>query len=208
MLLRLFTIALVLACFSVLAACSGSSDGGSGGIAPGLTPQGRIVTLDANGDVPDVGIDTGSGSNSASFKRIVNGGGFAYQMGRVRNSNEFLGVAGILPNSQVGASPTVATATYSGRYDLAYADGNRFDRNVSGNITLDADFNGGTLTGQSGGLTVNGSITGQRIGGTASYGGVNAGLTGRIGNDRAVGAFAGNTNRKVLAGGFIAERDN
>ncbi|APX10394.1 hypothetical protein [Tateyamaria omphalii] len=200
-----------LTCACALAGCSGSSTGGFGGgsgsIPPGLTTDSRIVTLTANGNLPDVGI-VGSIGNSFSKQSFLNGSGFAYQLGRVRGTDTFLGVAGILPNNQVGGAPTVATASYAGDYNLSYADSNSFETNVAGKITLNADFGQGTLIGQSGGLAVNGNITGQNIGGTASYRGVDAPLAGRIGNDRAVGAFAGHTNRKVLVGGFIAERPN
>ncbi|WP_147107782.1 hypothetical protein [Tateyamaria sp. syn59] len=166
----------------------------------------RLVRLTADGLVPDVGIDTSKAANVATFNSSANGAAFAYQMGRVRGTDQFLGVAGVLPNSQVGGAPTSATATYRGDYSLAYADRNTFEQSVTGNIVLNADFNQGTLVGQAGGLSVNGSINGQSLGGTASYRGVDAPLTGRIGNTRAVGAFAGNTNDQALVGGFLADR--
>lgn len=196
-------------CALALAGCSsspgGSAGGGGSAIDPGLSTDSRIVALNANGTLPDVGIDD---RNSVSLTRITNLGGFAYQIGPVEGANEFLGVAGIAPDTQVGGAPTTATATYNGDYNLAYADRTRFERSVSGTIALDADFNSGTLTGQSGGLTVEGTITGQNIGGSASYRGVNADLTGQVGASRAVGAFAGHNDDAVLTGGFIAENAN
>lgn len=197
---------LILFCGLALAACSGSSGsssgGSSGGIDPGLSTDSRIVELNQDGTLPDVGIDQ---NNSLTVSNITNNGGFAYQIGRVSGADEFLGVAGVTPNTRVGNVPTAANATYSGEYSLAYADRNEFGDPVSGAITLSADFNNRTLTGQSGGLNVNGTLDGQSIGGTASYRGVDADLTGRIGTSRAIGAFAGHTADAVLTGGFIAE---
>lgn len=204
------TTAHVLMWFSVLvlAACSGtiSSRGGRGvPIGTGVTTDSRIVVLNTDGTLPDVGIDE---SNSVSVSRVSNVGGFAYQMGRVEGQNEFLGVAGVAPNTEVGTAPTAASATYRGDYSLAYADRTEFGAPVSGSITLNADFNNRRLTGQSDGLTIDGRLAGQSISGTATYRGVDADLIGQIGNTRAVGAFAGRTSDAVLTGGFIANRRN
>jgi hypothetical protein len=194
-------------CAIALAGCSatssGSSGGRGGGIDPDLTTDSRIIFLNENGSLPDVGIDP---KNSRSLTR-KDDGGFAYQIGRVVGEKKFLGVAGIAPNTRVGDAPTIATASYDADYDLAYADRTRIENPVSGKITLNADFNNGTLKGQSGGLAVDGTITGQNIGGTASYRGVDAKLTGRIGEERAVGAFAGHNDDAVVTGGFIGKRE-
>lgn len=198
-------IALLVACGISIAGCSSSSSSGFGRstdrIDPGLTTKSQIITLNADGSLPETGIDENA---SLTVSNMTNNGGFVYQIGRVAGTDEFLGVAGIAPNTRVGAAPTEASATYTGEYSLAYADRDEFSDAITGEITLDADFSTRRLTGQSGGLSVNGTITGQTLGGTASYRGVDADLTGRIGASRAVGAFAGHTKDAVLTGGFVA----
>lgn len=206
--------ALTIICASGLAACSSSfssSVGGGNGVEkgiridPGLATDSRIVTLNADGTVPDVGIDP---NNTIIVQEGRTAGGFAYQVGRVSGTNRFLGVAGIDPNTRVGPAPTSAQAVYSGDYSLIYVDRNRPREPVRGDITLTADFNAQTLSGQSEGLVVDGNINGEDLSGTASYGGVNANLNGLIGASRVVGAFAGRNQNAVLTGGFYAENDN
>lgn len=205
---QLYSVTSIIMIAALLSGCSSSSTTSvEQVINPGLRIESQIVDLNDDGELPDLDIDTTPGNSGRSFSDVTNGTGFAYQMGRIRGTQRFAGVAGIAPNSDVGNAPTTATATYRGSYSVAYAE-RRLQEQASGTISLDANFNEGTLTGSAGRLDVNGQITGQNIGGTASYRGVEADLTGRIGSTRAVGAFAGNTTDAVVVGGFKAEAQN
>ncbi|KWV91046.1 hypothetical protein [Erythrobacter sp. YT30] len=191
-------------------ACSSTTiSRSSGGIGAGFTPSAELVTLAEDGSIPDQNFQNTGTRGSFSDLRSQNGrvSGFAYQYGRVEGTNRFLGVAGIAPNTDAGAAPTTATATYTGDYALSYVDRDRAE-NRKGTISLDADFNSGTLEGRAGALDVAGTIDGQTVGGTASYRGVEADMTGVIGSERTVTAFAGNSDEAVLVGGINAEIDD
>ena len=75
----------------------------------------------------------------------------------------------------------------------------------SGVINLTADFDAGTLTGSTGGLEVNGRMTGSDLGGGVSYRGVRGGLDGLVGSDQAIGAFHGNNADLIYSGGFLTD---
>ncbi|MEM9642228.1 MAG: hypothetical protein AAGA19_12105 [Pseudomonadota bacterium] len=196
-------IFLVLA-MTALAGCEEFSFTTGGGVGVGNQPSSKLVVLESDGSVPDEGFSTtgtrGSGENLVTENGRTSG--FAYQYGRVSGTNRFLGVAGVAPNTDAGTVPTTATATYEGTYDLAYIS-NTVERK-DGDITLDANFVAGTLTGSADGLNVDGVISGTTVSGEASYRGVNASMDGVIGTKRAVAAFAGNTSRDVLVGGIVA----
>lgn len=200
-------------CLAILisaAACSSTTiSSGGGGIGSSFTPVGQLVTLAQDGSVPDQNFENSGTRGSFSDLRSQNGrvSGFAYQYGRVQGSNRFLGVAGIAPNTDAGSAPSTATATYTGDYALSYVNRNRAE-NRKGTISLDADFNAGTLEGRAGGLEVEGAINGQTVGGTATYRSVEADMTGLIGSERAVTAFAGESAGAVLVGGINAEIDD
>lgn len=191
---------------ATLSACEASSTTSGSQIDRDLRPQSQITVLTENGDIPEE-FSIVPNTNSSERKRIESGVGFAYQIGRVRNTDDFVAVAGILRENSVGGAPTVATARYTGQYNLSYADRGRFEANVSGNITLTADFTNGRLTGEAGRLSIDGRINEQNVTGSATYRGVRATLTGQIGDSRTVGAFAGNTANAVVAGGYIANRE-
>ncbi|MEM6909869.1 MAG: hypothetical protein AAF494_14450 [Pseudomonadota bacterium] len=195
--------ALACACSSTTIS-SGRSSGG--GIGSGLTPASRLVTLEADGSIPDQNFASSGTRGEVSDIRNNSGAvsGFAYQYGRVQGSNQYLGVAGIVPTTDPGGAPTDATATYRGDYAFSYIDrGRAQDR--TGKISLDADFTAGTLEGQADGLEIDGTINGQTVGGTASFRDVDADMRGVIGSERAVAAFAGNNNGAVLVGGVNAD---
>ncbi len=169
----------------------------------------RLVTPDSTGDfsgdfnVIDSGVEAdASGDN-----------GFAYQTAQVGDSNELRAMAGLLPGTTGGDAPVDASATYEGTYELARVTNIRTDGGIilgnattdAGFITLEADFIDGTLTGEDRFLEVDGTIDGQSLGGSVSYGEIDARLTGVIGQDRAVGAFVGDTSDEIIAGGFLVE---
>lgn len=199
--------AVALAALSATSACSVTS-GDGGGVGGGLAVASNIVTLQQDGSIPDQNFANTGTRGSFSDLRTVNGrlSGFAYQYGRVAGTNRFLGVAGIAPSSDAGAAPNKATASYSGDYAFTYVDSGRVE-NEDGKISLDADFAAGTLEGGADGLEIEGTINGQTVGGSATYRDVEADLTGIIGTERAVAAFAGNRGSALLVGGIIADAD-
>ncbi|MEM7615001.1 MAG: hypothetical protein AAF245_08130 [Pseudomonadota bacterium] len=176
------------------------------GVDDGLSPSSKLVVLEPDGSVPDEGFSRSGTNGSGGILRTVNGetSGFAYQYGRVAGTNRFLGVAGVAPNTDPGDVPTAALATYDGEYQLTHIDNDTETKD--GDITLDANFVSGTLTGRADGLEIDGTINGTTVSGNASYRGVTANMTGVIGDERAVTAFSGNTSREVLVGGVVAER--
>lgn len=188
----------------VLAACDSSNVSSRSGIGFGLETTSKLVVLEADGTIPEEGFASSGTRGSGRNLQVVNGrtSGFAYQYGRVAGTDRFLGVAGVAPNTDPGGVPTAATATYDGEYQLAHV-GDTTDTK-RGDITLNADFSAGTLSGAADGLSIDGTISGTSIGGRASYGGVNADMTGVIGTERAVAAFAGNRRGEVLVGGIVA----
>lgn len=200
--------AAAVACTVLVAACSssGGSSSSGGRIDAGQEPASRLVTLNVDGSIPDQGISESGTRGRFSDLRRVNGrlSGFAYQYGREEGTNRFLGVAGVAPTTDPGAPPTAATATYTGDYALTYVDRDGVD-SQRGEITLNADFENGDLRGRAGGLVVDGTISGQIVGGTATYRSVDADMSGVIGTERAVTAFAGDTSEAVLVGGINAE---
>ncbi|MEM8980692.1 MAG: hypothetical protein AAGD04_14490 [Pseudomonadota bacterium] len=70
---------------------------------------------------------------------------------------------------------------------------------------MTGDFDAGTLTGSSGDLTVNGTLSGTTLGGTVTYDGQDGTLTGLAGADQAFGAFHSASGTMIYAGGFAAE---
>ncbi len=123
--------------------------------------------------------------------------------------------------------PLSANATFRGSFglSLSVAPSNRrnilYDGTGHGNrlIILTADFNSGSLTGESDGLTVNGKFSGESnaLSGSVSYyrARINdrtftAPLTGFIGVDGAVGVFSSHENTgeglgHTFAGGFVVD---
>ncbi len=142
------------------------------------------------------------------------GNGYGYIVG-IRDGNSFQGYAGIIPGSTVTAPPATGLATMTGTYEVVRIrdislDGNHLTGTpvyaVSAPVTLVANFGAGTLKGASTGpnplLTVDGTFSGQTLGGSVVYRGVSGSLTGLVGSDRAIGAFHGNNATDIYAGGF------
>ncbi len=177
-----------------------------------------------------VGGLSGNGGAQVRFGNdfsAVTGNGYAYQAGAIDEAG-FQAFAGIVPGASVEAAPASATtATMRGQFEVAVVDAilmggttitgqNSID---SGSITLVADFQNGTLTGSGNGvdggfqniflnenlLTIDGTFSGTTLTGTATYNGVSGPLRGLVGVDEAIGAFHGNDDGQVHAGGFIAD---
>ncbi|MFT6451879.1 MAG: hypothetical protein ACJA06_001366 [Halocynthiibacter sp.] len=142
------------------------------------------------------------------------GDGYGYRVGS-RSGTGLIGQSGIIPGTSVAAAPASGSVVYSGRYELAqiqnidisgsriYGHSSLYSRSIS----LTADFDGNTLSGTGGNLSVDGAISNGNLSGNVTYKGVNGALDGVIGADRAVGAFHGNSADTIYAGGFIVDAD-
>lgn len=136
------------------------------------------------------------------------------------SSDGAVAFSGIAPSTDVGSPVSGGSAVLVGEYDVVGVEdiyvvassdfegqiyGTTFQEN--GPITLTADFSGGTLRGSAGNLSVAGNITGGALSGGVSYSGDAGTLTGDIGTLGAVGAFHGNDDDRVFAGGFVVVND-
>lgn len=184
-----------------LSACVGEQDYTSSSFA---TPNGtsasatisKSLSNEQNGQVYDASL-----------------GGAAYLTGT--NSSGAHAYAGVMPGSSVGSAVSSGTATYSADYEVAYissisVSGNLlsgFNNTDAGTIALTLDTSAGTLTGSNGNLTVDGDVSGTAVSGDAVYRGVSGDLTGLVGDEGTVGAFQGDSDSLVYAGGFVGAID-
>ena len=145
---------------------------------------------------------------------VGQGDGFSYRVGSAVGGG-FIGQAGLIPGSDVLPAPATGSASYTGRWELAkvtsiFIEGgniNGFSSTDSGTITLLADFDDGSISGASGGLSIDGNVSGGQLSGDVTYNGTEGDLTGIIGSDQAIGAFHGNDGNQIFAGGFVTEAD-
>ncbi len=154
-------------------------------------------------------------NNQRSGGDVASGGdGYAYRVG-ARDGTGLIGQSGIIPGTSVAAAPPSGSYSYSGTYELAKITSINisgdsiygFTSYDSGSLTLSADFDGNTLSGRSGDLAVNGTISNGDLSGGVTYDGVSGALDGMIGSDRSVGVFHGNNADTIFAGGFIVDVD-
>ncbi|MDX8350696.1 hypothetical protein SLH49_22125 [Cognatiyoonia sp. IB215446] len=164
-------------------------------------PTSAIITLNANGTIPDQNY-SGAGINK-TYTTFSNGFGFGYSYGSVEGTNDFLGVAGFRTGTGVGDAVTTGSVSYNAAYDFTRTRGNT-EIERAGNLTLTTDFATGsaTVAGADNGLVINGTFDGTDLDGSVTFDGVTAALDGAIGEDRIVGAFAGHDRNGVLVGGF------
>lgn len=193
----------------------------SGCLEPDQTSSG-FKTPTSSGSLSGNG---GSQVRSGDEFSDLTGNGFAYQAGAIKSAG-FQANAGLVPGASVTELPATGSATMSGVFEVAvvtsiYAGGSQLNGQSfvdRGSVSLTADFDRGTLTGGGNGLdggltnfylkenslSVDGTFTGQELKGTVSYDGVSGPLRGLIGGDEVIGAFHGNSDNQVHAGGFIA----
>ncbi len=161
-----------------------------------------------------------AGSDSSG----VTGNVYGYEAGSI-DGEVFAAFSGVAAGASVTPPPASGPATYTGTFEVGvvgsiFDTGSGYSGSVTtdnGSITLNADFDAGTLTGSGTGvndftnfvlngneLEVNGTITGTQLRGTATYDGVSGPLNGLIGSDEVIGVFHGNSDSQTHAGGFIA----
>jgi len=183
--------------------------------------ESRFATPSSSGTFSEPGRDIlrDSGLRSSTTNNLV-----AYNITGA-DFEGFRATAGIASGASVTAPQDGGNATLSGRFDLVTMQsitesGDRIS-GVSfgdfGNLTLVADFVDDTLTGSSTGfdagslntrlrnnpISVDGTISGTTLSGTVTYNGVTGPLQGLVGGNEAIGAFHGNSDSQIHAGGFI-----
>lgn len=143
------------------------------------------------------------------------GQGYAFKAGN-DDDDDIIAVSGIIPGTVASGAPTSGNVIYTGDYQMVSVGGFFIDDGKvigfavadSGSISLNADFDGGTLRGSDDKLTIDGRISGNQLSGDVEYDGVDGTLKGVIGADKAVGAFHGNDKNDIYAGGFYATPDS
>lgn len=169
---------------------------------------------------------------NASLSNETNGfvsnavGTAAYVTGLDATQGQAVAAAGYR-NANVGAAVTSGTATYATNYGVAVLSGvertqtqiSGFPNQLTGTTTLTADFDRGTLTGDTTYVDFDATIQGTSLGGTvevtyprgASGSGpfdrLDATVAGEIGATGLIGVFHGSSATATLAGGFVGTRN-
>ena len=213
--MKRFAYACVVPCL-VLAGCGSSSSSLSADI------ESSFATPNANGEISRT--DPNRSRAGSEFSSIT-GNGYGYEVGFVDDQN-LEGFAGLVPGATVAPPLSGGTASYQGRFEVAVlGDITRTSDSVGftsfsddGVLTLIANFDDQTLTGhglgRDGGdinplldnneLAVDGRFDGNALEGSVTYNGVTGPLLGLVGADEVIGAFHGNSDTQLHAGGFIA----
>lgn len=197
---------MALGLFAV-AGCASSSGGRD------LTRAEVPVAVTANGRASSVVSSLSQEIGEALFLPQLNGG-IAHVSG-FDGTSQVVGLAGIIPGTNVGPVIPSGRVVMGGAYSLTHAkeveetSGGgiktlRTTRPVRGPIILTADVAAGTVRGTAGDFTVNGTMSGTSLGGGVTYLGVLGKLTGAVGQRGLAGAFAGETADQVIAGGIVA----
>ena len=175
---------------------------------PDQTDSG-FADIDSSGSVMET-------LDQQSFAWLIDadGDGFGYSSG-TEPGGGLRALSGFTKASDIDLRPVTSVGSYTGRYELievydievsfGYVSGSQ--RRVTDEIVLDADFAAGTLTGRSGQLSVSGRAIGSQLTGSVTYRGVSGDLQGNLGDDKAIGAFHGNDDDLIYAGGFLTYRD-
>lgn len=142
-------------------------------------------------------------------------GTVAYTSGLDLVAGQAVTATGIVGTPTVGSARTSGSGTYDVDYEYDAIDSVvRTDTTLfgtrtyhSGNITLNADFDAGTLTGSDFNLDVNGTISGTDVGGSvtaqAFTSTVDGDLDGLIGTTGVIATFHGTDSNTTMAGGFV-----
>lgn len=198
--MRILTLTAIIGSSLVLSACQTTQDRATLSSFTSPSASGNI-SGDLSGNPTGVRIDS-------------SGDGFAYTAGSI-DGEGLSAQAGLVAGTTVNFHPSEGTGTYEGVYELVQVSaisvsGDRisgFTSPRNGTITLTADYLAGTLTGSADSLEVDGVMDGRTLGGTVTYRDVRGQLSGLVGGDKTVGAFHGNDEDLIYAGGFLANRD-
>jgi len=178
----------------------------SGCLSTSTTDSGIIDPISIFAPIP---VELRSERNGFTFE--ATSGGAVYVTGL--SDVAAVAYAGVMPGATVGPQVTTGSATYRARYEIYSIENIRvsssrlltgIQNTRSGVIPLTADFDSGTITGNSQYLRVNGRISGNNVVGTTTYQGVEGTLDGLIGQNGTVGAFAGDSDTIVYSGGYAS----
>ncbi len=202
-----------------LCGCTSSDTNHSGTDTP-IVPESDLAqsgfkSPDADGLITE-GLST-SPFNPPVMQMDADGNGYAHSIGAILDGEGFVAYAALLPGNGIADRPTTGSAQYDANYSLyeftnitetdtgPSADG---DSLIDGAITLSVDFDDRTLSGRDGELVVNGVLAGagNDFGGSVTWGGVEGELQGLISPDNVIGAFHGNSEDAIFAGGFLGEK--
>lgn len=183
------------------------------------TPEALNIRSDFRSPGADglIEADLKLGGFSGTSRKVeeADGDGFAYAVG-AREDGGFAGYAGLLDSTSVAASPGSGSATFDARYRLLEVSDINVSSTfvtgstdaVSGDITLRADFDAGSLRGDSsdGLLRVRGTLSDRNsVGGAVTFRGVDGDLRGMVSDREVVGAFHGHDDETIFAGGFTGD---
>jgi hypothetical protein len=173
---------LLVSCLG-LAACGGNS---AAPVVPVPQPNGTLETTSTGGIV-----------------RLTEGGGYRYDLTILEKTIE--AKADVLPGLSITNPPATGSASMVGNFNLRVIPdiGAPAPQDITGDITLTADFDAQTLTGSGDGLGVQGTFGGTDLGGTVSYATITGDLSGSVAADKAIGVFEGQGGKIIYAGGFF-----
>ena len=208
-------------CLAGLAACGDPYDGPIGRDPVVVSRFGAVGAVPtANGTFPGIAaadttvVSDGAGNGYAFAYAGADAGDFGGTAGPAN-----LAVAGLLPGTAVGATPTTGTARMTGTYRMVVIDNASATTapetwtvsRPTGAVTADIDFATGALTGASadGALTLTASGDAgfsQGFAGDVTYRGTAGRFAGVIGPDDAVAALTGSGGGTFYAGGVTLGR--
>lgn len=199
----------LLATICILPVISACSSSGGGSLAPTTVASGF-----ASNSAVAAGLQSAqSGSVSAGTVGVV-----AYGSGTNTTTGQAIARSAIVGRPNVGTARTSGTARYNTNYEYDIIGSvtrsptriNGIRATHTGSMTLNADFDRGTLTGSGTRLSVNGTISGANVGGTVSadpfdprISTTTGTLQGQIGSTGVIGAFHGTGGNTTLAGGLV-----
>ena len=204
---------------SLLSGCDNSNTGQSDDVINGTPTAEQLAALEANTTLSSgFGIPRADGTFSNSLATIFKGShkdqagnGYALELGQ--KDNAFSARVGLFKGTTGGDLPTSGTATMRGTYQVAEVgktQGEDIEYGepvvTSGSLMLRADFEYGTLQGSDEVLTIDGTFSDSFLHGSAYFNAHEADLSGKVGEDRAVGVFHGTDDTSAFAGGFLVAR--
>ncbi len=219
---KLGLVAVLLGASSLLSGCAAGLALGVGAVATYEDDETDSRFIQVTGNEINVAINNEiNGTVESADVGLV-----AYASGIDYGRNVAVAYSGMRDGADVGAPVTSGTATYDATYGYTGVDnvddevyvgltGTQFEASARG-ITLDADFDAGTLTGTTADLDVDGAISGSTLSGAVhvdyaltggSSGRLSTTLDGRIGETGVIGAFHGHDEDTAIAGGFVGTRN-
>jgi hypothetical protein len=164
---------------------------------------------------PKSGPETNTSGHHLAFVRdAAFDGGYAYEIG-VGQTGPYTTIARLLSNEATATAPDGGSIGYDASYqvksleNIIEIDGEFHAHggvDVSGDITLTADFGRGIIAGSAAtdtpsGISFAGEIADGSITGTVAFRGMEGDLIGRANAEHVIGAFAGSGDAGVFAGG-------